>query len=137
MKNSWFFSHPLSEQRRFRSNWADALVDLPSFGAHPFYWFSHEVAHLRTLKEPDTLNRLFIISDKGDQFYLVFCLLFCALIPFEKGIFSEKKKMARTGSRFFFSFREEPLSDKSKDNFDRIVSFQSVSVSLNSLSKLS
>ena len=47
MKKSWVLSYPFSEQRRLRSDWADAQTDLSLRWTHmSFYWFCYAAAHL-------------------------------------------------------------------------------------------
>ena len=47
LKKPWVLSYPLSAQRRFWSDWADAQAHLSLRWAHMlFCWFCHEAAHL-------------------------------------------------------------------------------------------
>ena len=46
-KKAWFLSYPLSAQRRFWSDWADAQANLSLRWVHlSFCWFSRALAHV-------------------------------------------------------------------------------------------
>ena len=48
LKKAWVLGYPLSAQRRFWSDWADAQADLSLRWAYmPFCWFCHDAAHLK------------------------------------------------------------------------------------------
>ena len=48
IKKAWVLSYPLSVQRRFWTDWADAQTDLSLRWAHmTFCWFCHEAAQIR------------------------------------------------------------------------------------------
>ena len=79
----------------------------------------------------DTLGILSVNFNKGDNF-CVFLFAFLhnkSLLKRVKWIYSKRKEFAPSGSKFF-SFREDPYSEGSQNNFERFVSLENVSIPL-------
>ena len=64
------------------------------------------------------------------------CFLFCTPRPFQKGVYSRRKEFAPMGSKFFPS-RIDPFSEGRQNNFDKVASPESISLTLKYIEKVS
>ena len=70
---------------------------------------------ISNLRRMDTFFKYFAISTKGGIFCDVM-IAYCTPIPFRKGVYSKRKKLAPVGS-IWFPFRVDPFSEERKKTY--------------------